>query len=239
MSVTRTIAAGREQCFQQVERLSKSHSLRGSDSLCRLLQYLAEHSLAHPPSTVKEYQIATEVFGRPANFDPQGDSTVRVQAGRLRAKLAEYYTTEGADDPLVVTLSKGSYHLIFESRPLGVDFEADDHSTVVAPRSRVHSERVPGYWRPLAVVLTVFLVASVTGLGILLRSSERQGSSPPSTAPASTRMAKVWLRSRVWVRSKICSTPIGNHLGQHYLSPMFKAIAISATAYAALTRRAA
>jgi len=186
MSVTRTIAAGREQCFQQVERLSKSHSLRGSDSLCRLLQYLAEHSLAHPPSTVKEYQIATEVFGRPANFDPQGDSTVRVQAGRLRAKLAEYYTTEGADDPLVVTLSKGSYHLIFESRPLGVDFEADDHSTVVAPRSRVHSERVPGYWRPLAVVLTVFLVASVTGLGILLRSSERQGSSPHSAAPAST-----------------------------------------------------
>src|ERR1700676_432759 len=106
MAVTRSFVMGKEQSFQEIEKLTNSHSLRGSDSLCRLLRYLAEHSLGDPPSTVKEYQIATEVFGRSAHFDPQVDSTVRVQVGRLRAKLAEYYGSEGADDPIVVELPK-------------------------------------------------------------------------------------------------------------------------------------
>src|ERR1039457_6370214 len=91
MAVTRTLAAAPEQFFQQIDNIIKSHSLRGSESLCKLLQYLAKQALDHPHSPLKEYQIATEVFGRPADFDPQSDSTVRVQASRLRAQLAGYY----------------------------------------------------------------------------------------------------------------------------------------------------
>ena len=53
-------------------------------------------------------------FGRSAQFDSHTDSTVRVQAGRLRTKLAEYYSTEGVDDPVIVKLPKGSYFLVFE-----------------------------------------------------------------------------------------------------------------------------
>ena len=117
MALTRTFAAGREQCFQQIDKLIKSHSLHGSESLCKLLRYLAEHSLDHPGTALKEYQIATEVLGRPAGFDPQSDSTVRVQAGRLRVKLAEYYANEGPDDPIVVEIPKGSYALTFHLRP--------------------------------------------------------------------------------------------------------------------------
>jgi hypothetical protein len=82
-----------------------------------LLRYLAEHSLDHPGVALKEYQIATEVLGRPAGFDPQSDSTVRVQAGRLRVKLTEYYAQEGPNDPIVVELPKGSYALTFHVRP--------------------------------------------------------------------------------------------------------------------------
>src|ERR1700681_914452 len=102
MAVTHTFALGRLECFQQTEKLINSHSLRGSESLCKLLRYLAEHSLDHPGVALKEYQIATEVLGRAVGFDPQSDSTVRVQAGRLRIKLAEYYANEGPDDPVVV-----------------------------------------------------------------------------------------------------------------------------------------
>src|SRR5467141_450701 len=116
MAVTHTFAAGREQCFQQIEKLINSHSLRGSESLCKLLRYLAEHSLDHPGVALKEYQIATEVLGRSGGFDPQNDSTVRVQAGRLRLKLAEYYSHEGPDDSVVVELPKGSYALTFHIR---------------------------------------------------------------------------------------------------------------------------
>src|SRR5437879_10327453 len=111
MAVTHTFAAGREQCFQQIEKLTNSHSLRGSESLCKLLRYLAEHSLDHPGVALKEYQIATEVLGRAPGFDPQLDSAVRVQAGRLRIKLAEYYAQEGQNDAIVVELPKGPHSL--------------------------------------------------------------------------------------------------------------------------------
>lgn len=108
MAVTRTFAAGPEQFFQQIDNITKSHSLRGSESLCKLLQYLAKQALSHPDAPLKEYQIATEVYGRHADFDPQSDSTIRVQAGRLRLKLAEYYASEGAFDPIVVKIPKGA-----------------------------------------------------------------------------------------------------------------------------------
>src|ERR1700746_226035 len=117
MAVTHSFVIGREQCFQQIEKLIKSHSLHSSESLCRLLRYLAEHSLDHPGVALKEYQIATEVLGRPPGFDPQSDSTVRVQAGRLRVKLTEYYANEGAADPIIVEIPKGSYALTFHLRP--------------------------------------------------------------------------------------------------------------------------
>ena len=79
----------REHLLEQINRLTSSHPLHGSESLCKLLRYLAKHAVDHPGTPIKEFQIATEVFGRSADFDPQLDSMVRVQAGRLRSKLAE------------------------------------------------------------------------------------------------------------------------------------------------------
>src|SRR6202051_1225330 len=116
MAVTHTFALDRQECFQQIDKLIKSHSLHSSESLCKLLPYLAEDSLDHPGIALKEYQIATEVLGRPTGFDPQSDSTVRVQAGRLRVKLAEYYGNEGPGAPMVGELPKGSYALTFHLR---------------------------------------------------------------------------------------------------------------------------
>src|ERR1700722_3708344 len=117
MAVTHTFAVGREQCFQQIDKLIKSHSLHTSESLCKLLRYLGEHSLDHPGIALKEYQIATEDLGRPAGFDPQSDSTVRVQAGRPRVKPAEYYSHGGSGGLIVVEIPKGSYAPTFQLRP--------------------------------------------------------------------------------------------------------------------------
>ena len=109
----------REQYLGEIDKLVNSHVLHGSESLCKLLRYLAKHVLDHPGLPIKEYQIATEVFGRSADFDPQLDSMVRVQAGRLRVKLAEYYGSDGAEDPVVVELPKGTYVLSFHHRATG------------------------------------------------------------------------------------------------------------------------
>src|SRR6202161_1226587 len=138
MVVTRTPTADSAQLFQEIERLTKSHSLRGSESLRKLLEYLARQSVEHPDAPLKEYQIATEVYGRQANFDPQSDSTIRVQAGRLRMKLAEYYAGEGVADPFLVKIPKGSYHLIFEARPVESTLQRQGRSL----REAVSSPRV-------------------------------------------------------------------------------------------------
>jgi hypothetical protein len=106
----------RTQHLRQIEKILGSHALHGSESLCKLLRYFATLSLDHPGAAPKEYQIATEVFGRQKDFDPHVDSMVRVQAGRLRTKLAEYYASEGAEDPLLVDLPKGTYALAFHPR---------------------------------------------------------------------------------------------------------------------------
>src|ERR1700745_1256186 len=98
IKVTGVALTERAQFQAEIERLVASHALHGSESLCKLLRYLGKQALDHPGCPVKVYQIATEVFGRQANFDPQLDWMVRVQAGRLRAKLAEYYGSEGTAD---------------------------------------------------------------------------------------------------------------------------------------------
>ena len=94
----------RDQFTRQIDVLVGSGTLHGSESLCKLLRYLAHHAVQEPGVRVKEYQIATEVFGRRPDFDPQSDSMIRVQVGRLRAKLSEYYSGEGANDAIIVEL---------------------------------------------------------------------------------------------------------------------------------------
>src|SRR5215813_6304698 len=110
------ILADRAQLQSEIERLVASHALHGSESLCKLLRYLAKQAVEHPGVPVKEYQIATEVFGRQPDFDPQLDSMVRVQVGRLRSKLAEYYSTEGANDTTIIEVPRGSYAVAYHDR---------------------------------------------------------------------------------------------------------------------------
>ena len=181
MAVTHTFAIGREQCFQQIDKLTKSHSLHTSESLCKLLRYLAEHSLDHPGTALKEYQIATEVLGRPVGFDPQSDSTVRVQAGRLRVKLAEYYANEGVDDAIIVEIPKGSYALTFHLRPT----KAGAQPATLVLESEARNKDVPPSTRGWAIavfVLSVLLAATISTTAILLSQRIRTATSQPIPA---------------------------------------------------------
>jgi hypothetical protein len=74
------------------------------------------HSIEKPNQVIKEYGLATTVLGRPETFDARLDSAVRVHTARLRAKLAEYYMSEGADDTTVIEVPKGSHHITWRHR---------------------------------------------------------------------------------------------------------------------------
>jgi hypothetical protein len=108
---------GREQKLEQLERLLQSRALQNSESLKAFLRFVVEKTVEDEGAQLKEYTIATEVFGRNSDYDPRIDSVVRVQAGRLRTKLQEYYATEGKGDPVVIDLPKGHYHPVFVSHP--------------------------------------------------------------------------------------------------------------------------
>jgi hypothetical protein len=116
MAVTSAIPPVDDPLLRQVNRIVSSPVLHGSDALCKLLRYLAVEAVARPGIPIKEYQIATEVFGRSPDFDPKLDSTVRVQTGRLRSKLTEYYSSRGVDDAIIIEIPKGSYLMTFRSR---------------------------------------------------------------------------------------------------------------------------
>jgi len=192
MALSHTFALGREQCFQQIEKLTNSHSLRGSESLCRLLRYLAEHSLDHPGLPIKEYQIATEVLGRPVGFDPQSDSTVRVQAGRLRVKLAEYYAHEGLDDLVVVDLPKGSYALAFHLR--GVRPEVHATGPLLLEKEKQQLATAPSMrgWAIAVIALSVLLAAALVTTAILL--SQRPKAQLLATQPVPATYQVFWNR---------------------------------------------
>ncbi len=106
-----------------LQRIVNSKAFIHSHRIRTFLQFVVEESLADQHHRLKEYLIGLEVFNRSAVFDPRVDSIVRVEARRLRAKLDEYYLTEGRDEELRIVLRKGSYVPIFEYRhnnPLGL-----------------------------------------------------------------------------------------------------------------------
>ena len=188
MAVTHTFSVGREECFQQIERLTKSHSLHSSESLCKLLRYLAEHSLDHPGIALKEYQIATEVLGRPAGFDPQSDSTVRVQAGRLRVKLAEYYAHEGVDDPILVEIPKGSYAINFQPRSVKPSLAGAATFIVGTQGKKERPAPVHRGWAIAVVVLSVLLAASFIASAILLAQRVRSQTASGQPIPVAYQL---------------------------------------------------
>jgi len=101
----------------ELDRLLASDSFAQSPRRRRFLEFVVGETLANRGGQLKGYRIGVEVFGRPPSFDPVLDPIVRVEAGRLRDRLREYYSEQGLTDPVVITLPKGSYTPEFEFRP--------------------------------------------------------------------------------------------------------------------------
>jgi len=93
----------------QLERMLSRPPLASSPSLSRLLRYLVEETLAGRSAEINEYTIGLRIFNRSADFNPRSDPIVRVQTHYLRAKLAQYYSAAGAQDPMVIELPARTY----------------------------------------------------------------------------------------------------------------------------------
>jgi TolB-like protein len=101
---------------QQLIRILTSKTFSQVDRLKRFVDFIVTESVEGRGSDLKEYVIGVQVFGKEASFDPRTDPIVRVQARRLRTRLARYYQDEGNADEIVVDLPKGGYAPVFKPR---------------------------------------------------------------------------------------------------------------------------
>jgi hypothetical protein len=93
----------------ELEAVLHSEYFTRAPMLAHLLSYLCEKLFAGEASQIKEYSVGLEVFHRGSSFDQDADSIVRVEANRLRKRLADYYAGAGAGNRLHITIPLGQY----------------------------------------------------------------------------------------------------------------------------------
>jgi hypothetical protein len=172
------MALGAESIRAQVARIVQNKNLKFSVGQGRLLSYLAEKSISGAADDLREYVVGVDAFGKPPSYDPRQESVVRTQVARLRQKLADYYRTEGADDPIIVDLPKGGFKMNFEERPP----VPEQPPVPEAPTG----EPIHVGWHLREKVLAAALVFAVAGavyFSVRLMRAERSGSDVAVLAP--------------------------------------------------------
>jgi len=149
---------------QELQRILTSPPFLNARRPSQFLRFIVESSLAGKDNRIKEYLIGVEVFDRPAAYDPKDDPIVRIEAGRLRKKLAQYYSGPGAGDPIVIELPKGGYVPTFLLRHSRIEptlaEPARPEQAGVAPIRAKRSWTLPAAVAGLAVVAAVALVSA-------------------------------------------------------------------------------
>lgn len=141
----------------QVDRILRGEGFRNAEGLRRLLLYLAQRSAAGEADGLKEYIVGVDGLGKPSSYDPRSDAAVRIQVGRLRQKLTEYYATQGRQDPVRIEVPKGQFRVV------AVPNLALDTELTPPPL------QVPLTWnRWLALALAVSLIAGIYAWSSLL-----------------------------------------------------------------------
>lgn len=173
-----------ESLQTQIQRILQSKAFRTSEVQRNLLAYLAEKSISGTADNLKEYIVGLDVFGKPASYDPRQESTVRMHVGRLRQKLAEYYRSEGIDDPVVVDLPKGGFKVTFEPRAVAALPEVAPVEPIVLDKSHYRIEIA------LAAALLIAIVCA-SYFGLRLWRVER--SAPQAQLPGWTpELQQLW-----------------------------------------------
>lgn len=123
-----------------LQEVLESETLARSDQLRSFLSYVGEMAISGRAREITEYQIAVEALGRPADFSPTDDSSVRSRAHELRRKLQRYYETENPRAPVRVVLPKGAYCPRFLLREEADRSSLPEHAEAPSSSEPVHSE---------------------------------------------------------------------------------------------------
>jgi hypothetical protein len=173
-----------QQIQQQLERLLSDPLFRNSKRYPDLLRYVVEQTLQGHADTLKERTLGVAVFHRKPDYDSNADPVVRITAGEVRKRLAQYYTQEEHRGELRIDLPSGSYIPEFRQPPpgsspalAGKQEGAPSTATTTAQDASSASHRRWSGW----VAATLVLLAAMVLLGI------REARRPHNALPTSLR----------------------------------------------------
>jgi hypothetical protein len=154
-----------------VQRIAASSGFLNSPRLSALLLHVCRQTLLGNDASINERSIGETVFQRSSGYDPQIDNIVRSHASRLRFRLREYFTTEGALEQWRVEIPRGSYIPSFEKVDPEPAAKSPQHSELdaalvesdssIAPKPSRH--RLSSVWE----VLFVFAAGAAVAAAIL------------------------------------------------------------------------
>lgn len=177
---------------EQARKIASSGALGRSRSYSRLLEFLVD--CAADGRSPKELEIAMEVFGKGADFDPSQDSMVRVYAHNLRQKLEHYYATDGRSEPQQIALARGEYRVSL--LPGAPPVEPPIAVAAPSPAAPSAPEGSPAVvtalpqrarWRALAAMFGVLALGALLGFGFAV---SRERPRPPAAAIAASPIWK-------------------------------------------------
>lgn len=160
-----------------VQRIVASPSFAKSDRLRQFLTFICELAIQGRAQEINEVNIGARLFGRP-DYDPSVDGIVRSHASRMRQRLDQYFSQEGSDEPIRLTIPRGSYVPVFEPRPLPLEIPqtsalsvlATDAAETTAHQDQTSRAAVPWTVWILGTAL-VLACAAVIYLFLLLHST--------------------------------------------------------------------
>jgi hypothetical protein len=105
---------------RQLERILAHSSFKNSRRYQSFLRYVVEESLNGNAVYLKERMIGIAVFNQAVDYDTNSNSVVRVTAGEVRRRLAQYYLNATQEDEVVIELPVGSYLPEFRAHDITV-----------------------------------------------------------------------------------------------------------------------
>jgi hypothetical protein len=189
-------ALSADQKRELVQRVVNSEVFRRSPAMRAFLLYITDRVITGRAEELKEQSIGAEVLGRKPNYNPADDNIVRVRAHELRGRLERYFTSEGANEAVVITMPRGAYAPEFVPRksahlaeaklkpqteeevlPIGQEDESDADVEVIQKPALRH-------WLAFAAVVLVAIAASVSVTRYVLQSRTPFSSARPAGALA-------------------------------------------------------
>lgn len=178
-----------EDCWKLMERAAASAQLKRAARAREFLFYVGTKTLKEGCTEIHEQEIGHAVFGRDPDYETSLDNIVRVSATDLRKRIEGYFATEGADEPLIFEIPRGSYMPVFRWRPEeDPQKPPDGMAEAAAPPARV-----PYYRQAPILILAAVSILLAVGCGLLWRQN-RNLSRPHNVWEGKPALTALWPR---------------------------------------------